>query len=278
MAGLFGAASSGSLIADVTDESGPAIPKVPTLLEAREMVLEEMANRAQKERNRAAALLQPPALGEWHENMLSGPWVLRQIPPPARAHGTPARAPVPRASPSIVIPGHEGRDVTGTIALSAWVIDHSITRISWRDTEGGEWLILSNVDFNHLSGVSRLDEGDRSWMTLVFVVNRAAIAERLDVALSGRSEDLDLALKLFSQDHFTTDEPQYVVFAGSEQEVPGRLFEEMDALHEYYARNRENLIAAHQRRQALHEARRELLETNPPPRERTTITNFWIRP
>lgn len=267
--GAFFAAAAATTAA----ESEP--PEVPTAAEAEAIIEAEMAVRAAREQHCRTALLAVPALEEWESPQTDGTRTLfRRVttPPPQ-----PASAPTPSttaAEPSNFSPPETRHR---TITLAATVFDHSHSELHWRDPEGRSWQVWSNVDFNLLANVTAFGDDAVAWTPFVFVSNSSSSEQQAMIQLAAELGETynpptgpDPAL-------FTSDDPEYIVFAESESEVPEILFEKLDALLAYFSENQERLAAEHERRSRLNEARRQWQEQNPPAK-RDTVINFWSNP
>ncbi len=183
--------------------------------------------------------------------------------------------------------------VSRTLHLSATVYDHRFTKITWRDEHQQVWTILSNIDFRYLSGIGSFDDDRHHWMTFLFVdeVETAREAETVRLAaekgLHYRPRNIDHLLTLAPPDFLAAPPlgnsgtsslsplPAYLVITESEASpIPEALYEELDALHQFYHDNEERLIAEYERRKVMDEARRDWREANPP-EPKDTVFNFW---
>lgn len=160
-----------------------------------------------------------------------------------------------------------------TISLSVTVYDRKISEILYRDETGRQIKAVSNIDFNYLSGFASFEDEAAHWSSLMMVGN-------ID---SEQEQDLSERARLFGTTYrpktgpdpslFSSTTPEYIVYAKSEEAVPEELFEQLDALHRYYAANEDRLKVLYQRREALAAAHKRWKEANPPV-EKDIIINF----
>ena len=254
-----------------------AIPEIPSPAEAATLVAAEMAAREARQQATTAAVWNAPASAEWEIRHADRSTILRRV----------AAPPVPPASPIATVntasmpadPPDWSEHATPfhSINLSARVFDHAVSQVTWRDADGDQWQILSNINFNHLSQVTRIEGEEGRWLIFPFIENIDTAREQ-EFATRAAEAGKEYHPRIPPTDiEFPAEVPEYVVFAESENDVPEALVLELDMIHAYYAKNHEILAAQYERNRAINEARRAWHEANPPvPRD--TILNFWVRP
>lgn len=275
------------------------LPEVPSKSEAIAIIAAEGHARELKEAHHKATLEAVPASKEWEVDHGDRKAVIRRIaPPPARVIAR-SKTSINRTS-DVPIWTEEEIDawlaeqaISRTLHLSATVYDRRFTKISWRDEHQQEWTILSNIDFRYLSGIGSFDDDRHHWMTFLFVheVDTAREAETVRLAaekgLRYKARNIDHLLTLAPPDFFAAPPlrnsetsslsplPFYFIITESEASpIPDALYEELDALHQFYHDNEERLIVEYERRKVMNEARRAWREANPP-EPKDTVINFW---
>lgn len=138
--------------------------------------------------------------------------------------------------------------------LSGSVYGNEITEIRWQHE--GQWVTAwSNVDFNHLRGVTGFDTADAHYSFLLVMDNQPIEA----------MEKPEIQKVLENQ-----TEPAYLV----EGDVPDSALLGLEALHDYYGANATELEAAWKRSESIREARERYEAANPKQPE-DVIIRYW---
>jgi hypothetical protein len=196
-----------------------------------------------------------PILEELELRKGAGSTVFRRVVPPV--------VPVPPAKVAAQSDVELAEEATGPVKraevllLSATVFDRKLTELKW--AEGGQqFRAWSNVDFNHFTGVMQVESAEAIYSVMLAMDNRSIA----DAAASGElPKDFPAAAKF--------QKPvSYFVVQGAEaspESLAG-----LDALHIYFEKHREQMIAA----ATLRAAQPQPAPIEPQPAGRTII-EFW---
>jgi hypothetical protein len=261
----------------------PIVPGVPTRAQADATIAVEMQLRQEQDAARKAAIEAVPASEEWEVDHGNRKTILRRVAPvipQSRDESQIANAEFQIAS-SDDDAWMAGEPVSRNLNLTALVFDESFTEITWRDENLREWTLLSNIDFRYLSGIGSFEDKTHYWMTFLFVYEVDSEKEAKTARLAAKkgvpheTRTADIWLDVIPEDFLNNAEPEYIIIAENEESsIPVALYEELDALHQYYQANEERLIAEYERNKVLNEARRAWHEANPP-EPKDTVINFW---
>ena len=159
--------------------------------------------------------------------------------------------------------------------LSATVYDRKLTKLRWYH-DGQEFVVWSNVDFNYFTGIADVETEDAHYSILMGLGNEntKSLRERKRHAYAqGRhfpeSEDIP------ELPPFTRGRAEYF-FIADRDETSGLddAFAAIDAVHSFYEENKRELHIAHQRREALREAKLRYEAANPE-EPKDTVIHFW---
>lgn len=249
-------------------------PKIPTPSEADAIIAAEMLTRKQQAAARKAEIENVEAIEEWEINRGGKKVILRQTAPPPSAQKRTPQSVQPEWTKEQLALWLALQPEPRAIHLSAYVYDRSVTEVIWREPGGREWRIISNVDFNYLTGIGSFEDGTYAWSNFMALENVDTAAEQAKVLLAA-SQGVDYSPRTApGAGLFASSDPEYLVYAESEAAVPEALYEELDALHQYYYAHRDRLIAEYERRKVLNKARQEWQKANPP-QPKDTVINFW---
>lgn len=160
-----------------------------------------------------------------------------------------------------------------TLSMTIRIFDDSLSEITWRGN-GREIVAWSNMDFRYLNAFGEM-EVDKVVYSLVAFVTVTSREEELARQKMVIERGFDYGLReLPDPAAFSGKDPEYLVFPDGEGDIPGELFENLDALHRYYVDNEVELKAAWQRAKALAEARKRH-EQAYPENEGPVIINSW---
>lgn len=264
---------SGSLLAGILlsfCQLPGVVPEALTSVEADRIVAEEAARlEAEKEARQPHYTV----LREYGSGVGKDRLIIREVLPPVFPVVNP---PEPDPEKLLLLWDQWERRATleaRTLTLWVRVFDKTYTEIIWRD-QGEEFVVWSNVSFEHLQTFTQIEEGETAYTLLSFVsaTTREAEIRRLDKAYEMGSE-LNLRDIPYAEAFEGTD-PEYVIFADEQTEVPEALFADMDALHRFYLQSEDELKAKKQRARELADARKRYQEANPE-EEGPTEVNIW---
>lgn len=252
----------------------PEASKIPTRSEAAAIIAAEMLAKEQKADARKAEIESVEALEEWEINRDGRKVILRRTTPPPSTPASKPQTIQPEWTEGQIALWMASQPESRAIHLRAYVYDRSATEVIWRDTDGKEWKIISNVDFNYLTGIGNFEDETYVWRTFMMVQDVDTAAERARVLLAA-SQGIDYSPRTAPDESlFRSTAPEYLVYAESKEDVPVALYEELDALHQYYYANKDRLVAEYERRKVLNEARQEWHKANPP-ESKDSVINFW---
>lgn len=179
--------------------------------------------------------------------------IIERVIPPILPDATPEPEVRKRESGPILEAFVAEKDIV-SMFLSGSVYGNEITEIRWQHE--GQWVTAwSNVDFNHLRGVTSFDAADAHYSFLLVMDNQPIEAmekPEIQSALKGQPE------------------PAYVV----EGKVPNSALWGLEAIHEYYAANAVELQAAWERSESIREARERYDAANPK-QPRDVVIRYW---
>lgn len=177
----------------------------------------------------------------------------------------PQPTPIPQAPPAV-----EGEPTAEELAeLAAWnakadfmlflsctVYDRAVTEIHWQH-EGGEYVIWSGVDFNHLRGASGF-ETERARFTLFLGIGDES------------SESANMTIP-------EVPAGEYRIVSFPQSGIAPDVLLAMDELHAFYRQNREQLRQAYELSEAKRLEQEAWDRANPPVPKDTVIHYFPIR-
>lgn len=142
------------------------------------------------------------------------------------------------------------------LMVSATVYDNRITQLKWRH-ETIEYEAWSNIDWNFMRSVHRLQ------------------TDTADYSIFQGVGDLPLdESEIPELPPFTPDRAEYFVFVEQRQELDDAAFAPIDALHQHYEANEQELKTIYQRNVALSEARKRH-EAAHPQKPKNAEIFFW---
>lgn len=244
--------------------------------EADDLVEREMEARLSREVARRHALRSEAASSVVRSPVSDSSgrnFVIRRIATPAGSvlRTSPATSPRPAAEKdSMPVHPFPYRQ----IRLSATVFDRTLSEVVYRCEDGRRLRIVSNIDFNLLAGMGRFTDETAHWSLVMTVSNVDSEEEKRRERQAAEFGSTYVAREGPEPSLFETPDPGYVVFAESEEAVPEKLFEELDALHRHYLENEDRLRVLFHNREAKRAALERWREKNPPAAQ-DTIINFW---
>ena len=149
--------------------------------------------------------------------------------------------------------------------------DRRLTEIRW--FSGATNLrVLSNIDFNHLSGLGSFESRDTVYLWILGLGNEeSAVFAGGDNAKERVLAEAKLRLPDLTANPMARS--SYLIVEGNAAENPAAVAA-LNALHEHYDANRLRIIGEYQQQQADNtEHARQLREH--PPVQKDTVINFW---
>jgi hypothetical protein len=264
---------------------------------AEVIVAAQMVAKSNNEAVQRARIAAVPAIEEWEARVGGRTFYMREIEPPViplspRVNQVfeseeSKNAALASWLASESLRNHEFRH----LSFSATVYDRAVSEIVWRDASGHPFKILSNVDFNYLSGIGRIHTKTVSstpkiktreptiihthWTTFLFVSN---IDSEKEQRMVNKAKELGIAYTPKKRPElavFDSKQIEYIVLDDPDFPAPKALYEEMDFILEYYRDHEAALKVAFQRREALSAAYTAWEKANPPPAPKDVIVNFW---
>jgi hypothetical protein len=160
-----------------------------------------------------------------------------------------------------------------TLVLTATVYERRVTELRWHQ-QGREYRAWSNIDFNHLAGVSELETADHIYQLLFAVTNQtAAQVEALNRSITARGLPASVLKPLPPNIVWNPERAEYQLMPEAAA-VPAEVTTFLDTLHTYYDANRQSLAALAIERAAEQAARAQWLKDHPP-QPKDTIVRFW---
>lgn len=200
-------------------------------------------------------------LEKWEANYGDRTITYNRVAPPALQAAAPD--PVPTYMAGAATPGPqlpEKREVF--LFLSATVYDRRVTELHWRDAQGRHraW---SNIDFNYLRGIGRIEASDVTYSFMFGVGNEIAESVSLE------------SPRLPPPGTFSATRSEYLIVEDHANSLPSEeALAGLDALHVYFDANKAGLIQGYIQREAERAAREQLEKDDPPTAEDTVVT-FW---
>ncbi len=163
------------------------------------------------------------------------------------------------------------------VSLSATVFDHAVTEVRWWHN-GGEYVIWSSIDFNHMRSVSAFTDGWANYYALYFGIgneSRELIEKRnAMLAANGLAEVAIQRIPVLPAPPQGATGSYYVVVSAPSGGAERAAFEAIDALHRHYDANKADLIAEYNESEARRVAEEAYRKANPPvPRD--SVIRFW---
>ena len=160
--------------------------------------------------------------------------------------------------------------------LSCTRYECGVTEVRWESASGGEYRVLSSIDFNYLRNVGGFTDADRSYT--VFMGVGTAMPDTMNASARGLAAaklspvppPVDAATLANVQ---TPGLARYVTLAAPEKREADA-FRGIDALHQYYEAHKEELVTKWQQLEADRIAR-EQNEKEHPPQPKDTVIQFW---
>jgi hypothetical protein len=168
----------------------------------------------------------------------------------------PVVPPTPASAEALATEARRAAKTSDYASFMATVHAGPVTEITWQSGDR-TFRAYSNIDFRNLDGLAEIetDTAVLSWWCLPF-----------DDSDNGLPEALQKQL------HLSAKFSEYVVDATEEEMAAApEAFAVLDGLHAYYDAHRQELIAAHQQRQAAADARAAELLAHPPVTPDTTV-------
>lgn len=163
------------------------------------------------------------------------------------------------------------------ISFSATVYDDTYTQVIWRSAEqASEPIVLwLNINFKFFRTISSFKHDGVNYSYFGFVQEVDTDKFFIHPATGEKVYHINLPDWMPNESHFPTEEPSYIVLLEDvDTIIPEELFQQIDALVIHYMENEESLIVAHQRAEALSEARKKL-ESEAPEIKPEVIINYW---
>jgi hypothetical protein len=161
--------------------------------------------------------------------------IYQRVVPPVRP--APTATPLPSARPSAAVPltAEQQRQAamkSETLLLMATVHEQRVTELCWQQ-RGREYRAWSNIDFNHLAGVSEIETAETIYTLLLGASDiTAAEAEAFNRAITERGLPAALLKQLPPPERFPAGRSGYVMAADLDAlPVPGETTALLDALH-----------------------------------------------
>jgi hypothetical protein len=200
----------------------------------------------------------------------------RVVPPvlPPQPAATPA--PVLDATRVLAVSAEQQRRAAKkqeTLFLTATVYDQRVTGLRWSQ-QGREYRAWSNIDFNHLAGVSEIETADHLYQLLFAVSNlTTAEVEAFNRSVAERGLPVSAMKSLPPAVTWSPARAEYQ-FEPETAVVPVEATAFLDTLHAYYDANRQALAEQAAQRIAEQTAREQWLKDHPPvPKD--IVVRFW---
>lgn len=193
--------------------------------------------------------------------------VLRRVEKPVNLGTETAPETTPVAPAFSKAPDFEHRDPIsqrfGMITLHATNYDDLYSEIVWQD-QGIRYTIWTNICTQYLRAIGSFDfnEVNYSYFGFVDQVDSLVEADR-------PFEETDFGLLQQPSRwknppvELSDSEPEYVVIAEDSDQVPEKLFEQMDAILSFYIENEDTLRIEHMNAETMQRARETYRENNP---------------
>jgi len=191
--------------------------------------------------------------------------VYNRVAPPV----IPAPLALPTAVPTLS-PAHiqweesQPQKVMKCLMLMPTVYDHQFSDFTW--TNGTGCLrVISNIDFNSLTGFEDIETPDTIYENILFTFNSASNSDGLD--------SQTLAYLAQARMQLSSTRAGYIIVEGNAAVNPDVLAD-LDAIHSYYNANKTQVITAYHQREAAWELQEAWNKAHPPiPKD--TVVNFW---
>ena len=158
-----------------------------------------------------------------------------------------------------------------TAFLSATVYDRRLTELRWFGG-GGQLRVLSNIDFNFLSGLGGFETEDSICNLIMGLGNETEAS----FANSDATKSSQFAAAKVQLPDLAAN-PQlasgYTIVEGNADENPEAMAA-LNAIHAYYNANRSTIMRDYRKRQADSAERARQLRLHPPV-QKDTVINFW---
>jgi hypothetical protein len=160
-----------------------------------------------------------------------------------------------------------------TLLLTATVYEQRVTDVRWHQ-QGREYRAWSNVDFNHLAGVSEIETVDHIYQLLIGVTNQtAAEIEAFNRSITERGLPAAVMKPLPPAIAWNLERAEYQ-FVPETAAVPAEVTAFLDTLHIYYDAHRDALAEQAAQRAAEQATRAQWLKDHPP-MPKDTVVRFW---
>lgn len=219
--------------------------------------------------------------------------IYNRIVPPVLKPSAPPQA----ASGGLQKPLPTAEDLTGQRAweakkpvlmfLTCTVYDRSVSEVRWWH-EGGEYVVWSSIDFNHLPDVLDFETASARLSVMAAVGNES----RHEAVTWNTVAASDPEMLAYARDHgvdFRVSIPPQRIPGASESVSAYQLVSTppggasplaiaaLNALHRYYDANRQRLVRAFEQSEAARLAREASFDAHQPQPQDTTVTYFPIR-
>ncbi|MEY4484141.1 MAG: hypothetical protein RL693_1593 [Verrucomicrobiota bacterium] len=182
----------------------------------------------------------------------------RVVPPP-----TPIASASTSVSPSKVanVPLEQESKDHQMLSISATVYDRKITELRWFK-DGKSFHAWSNIDFNYIAGIGSFETADTIYSVVLGIGNET-------------SQSSGIVKSLPALEAFPAAQSSYILIKGDPKTAyTAQDVASMDALHHYFAVNRDKLKAAYTLREQ-ERLKQEQWQKAHPPVPKDTVINFW---
>ena len=162
------------------------------------------------------------------------------------------------------------------LSLSCTRYECGVTEVRWQSAAGGEYRILSSIDFNYLRNTGAFTDGERSYTVFMGVGTAMAVTMNASGRMNLAAKQSPVAPPVDAGTLASVQQAglsRYITLAAPAK-TEANAFRGIDALHRYYDSHKAELIAQWQQLDTERIAR-DQYEKEHPPQPKDTVIQFW---